>query len=166
MNIDLLKRLALFFILIIVQALVLNHIHLFDYATPLLYIYFVLSFRRGYPRWAMLLWSFCLGISVDIFTNTPGVAATTMTLCALLQPYWLALFTQRDTEEDFQPSIMTMGAVRYGLYAFVASMFYCFIFFLLESFTFFNWMQWLISSLAATAITFVLVMVIDNLKRA
>lgn len=49
MNIDFFKRLLLFLALLLVQVLVLNNIHLFDCATPLLYVYFVVSFQRGYP---------------------------------------------------------------------------------------------------------------------
>lgn len=47
MNINFLKRLLLFLVLLVAQVLVLNHIHLFGYATPMLYIYFVISFQRG-----------------------------------------------------------------------------------------------------------------------
>ena len=36
MNIDLLKGIALFVILLLVQVVFLNHIHLFGFATPLL----------------------------------------------------------------------------------------------------------------------------------
>ena len=36
----------------LVQALFLNHIHIFGVATPLLYVYLPLLFQRGYPRWA------------------------------------------------------------------------------------------------------------------
>ena len=43
MNIDFLKRLLWFTVLIVVQVFVLNHIHLFAVATPLLYIYFILQ---------------------------------------------------------------------------------------------------------------------------
>ena len=46
MNIDFFKRLLLFLALLLVQVLVLNNIHLFDCATPLLYVYFVVSFQR------------------------------------------------------------------------------------------------------------------------
>ena len=62
MNINFLKRLLLFLVLLVAQVLVLNHIHLFGYATPMLYIYFVISFQRGYPRWAVMVWSFLLGL--------------------------------------------------------------------------------------------------------
>ena len=76
MSIEFFKRLMLYVVLVLSQALVLNHIHLFGYATPLLYIYFVVSFPRNYPKWGIILWSFLLGLNVDAFSNTPGVAAT------------------------------------------------------------------------------------------
>ena len=62
MSIEIVKRWGVFFILLLVQGLVCNHIHLFHCATPLLYIMFVLHFRRNTPRWQVLLWSFALGL--------------------------------------------------------------------------------------------------------
>ena len=79
MSIDLVKRLATFVVLVLVQGLVFNHIHLFNCATPLLYIIMVLHFRRNHPKWAVLLWCFMMGLCVDVFANTPGVAAASMT---------------------------------------------------------------------------------------
>lgn len=79
MSIDFLKRLLLFFGLLLAQVLVLNHVHLFGVAIPLLYVYFVLSFPRDYSRNGALVWSFLLGLFIDIFSNTPGVAAFSMT---------------------------------------------------------------------------------------
>ena len=117
MNVDFFRRLLLYIVLILAQVLVLNHIHLFGYATPLLYIYFVISFRRNYPKWAILLWSFMLGLTVDGFSNTPGVAASAMTFVGLIQPYLLELFMQRDSEDDFQPSIRTMGLASYTYFS-------------------------------------------------
>ena len=92
MAIDTLRRALVFVVLCLVQALVFNHIHLFGYATILLYVYFVVMLPRNYPRWAALLWSFALGLSVDMFTNTPGMAAAALTLTGFLQPYLLQLF--------------------------------------------------------------------------
>lgn len=64
MNINFLKRLLLFLVLLVAQVLVLNHIHLFGYATPMLYIYFVISFQRGYPRWAVMVWASCWALAL------------------------------------------------------------------------------------------------------
>ena len=39
MNFGIVKEILLFVLILLAQVLVLNHIHLFDCATPLLYIY-------------------------------------------------------------------------------------------------------------------------------
>lgn len=165
MSIDFLKRLILFLGLLLVQVLVLNHVHLFRTGTPLLYVYFVISFRRGYPRWAILVWSFLLGLCIDMFSNTPGVAATSMTLVALLQPYVLELFMQRDNEDDILPGIRTLGLSKYIAYALILTIVYCLAFFTVETFSFFNWLQWALSVATSTALTLLLVVVVDNLRR-
>lgn len=165
MNIDFFRRLILYVALVLSQALVLNHIHLFGYATPLLYIYFVVSFPRNYPKWGILLWSFLLGLNVDAFSNTPGVAASAMTLIGLLQPYLLEVFMQRDSEDDFQPSISTMGAANYIYFSLVLTIMYCIVFFTVETFTFFNWLQWILNIVASTLLSLLLIIVIDNLRK-
>lgn len=165
MNIEFFKRLLLFFVLLLVQVLVLNHIVLFDCATPLLYVYFVVSFQRGYPRWAILLYSFLLGLCVDIFANTPGVAATSLTFVGLLQPYVLELFMQRDDDENFRPSIRTMGSLTFFYYSLLLTLVYCVAFFALESFCFFNWLQWLLSVGGSFVLTEVLLFVVDGLRK-
>ena len=109
MTVGVLKTLGTFLVFLLVQVLVLNHVHLFDSATPLLYIYMVLLFPRNYPKWGMLVWAFALGIGVDMFSNTPGVAAASLTLVALLRPYLLELFIQRESAEDLVPSIKVLG---------------------------------------------------------
>ena len=117
MKADILKRLGVFFIFVLAQAIVLGRIHLFYYATPLFYVYFVLSFERNHPKWAILLWSFFMGLLVDIFSNTPGLAAASLTLIGALQPYYLELFVPRDSAENMKPSIATLGPSKYSTYA-------------------------------------------------
>ena len=55
MSVDFLKRLGLFVVFVLAQTMVLGHIHLFGYATPLVYVYFVSMFPRSYPKWSILL---------------------------------------------------------------------------------------------------------------
>lgn len=165
MNIDFLHRLLLFVILFLAQVLVLNHIHLFNIATPLLYIYFIVSFRRNYPKWGMLVWSFLLGLGVDIFSNTPGVAAASMTLMAFLQPFILELFLQRDSDEDLRPSIRALGFSGYLYYVILITLNYCLVFFTIETFNFFNWTQWGLSILGSMVLSVVLIVVVDNLRK-
>ena len=165
MNAEFFRRLLLYAVLVLAQALVLNHIHLFGYATPLLYVYFVISFSRNYPKWGILLWSFLLGLNVDAFSNTPGVAASAMTLIGLLQPYVLELFMQRDSEDDFQPSINSMGAGKYIYFTLLLTFIYCIVFFTVEMFTFFNWLQWILNILTSTLLSLLFIVVIDNIRK-
>ena len=64
MKADILKRAGIFVIFVLAQAIVLGRIHLFHYATPLFYVYFVLGFERNHPKWAILLWSAILAFII------------------------------------------------------------------------------------------------------
>ena len=165
MNLNFLKGVLLFAILLLAQVLVLNHIHLFDCATPLLYVYVVLQFRRNYPRWGILLVSFLLGLVVDIFSNTPGVAAASMTFLGFLQPYVFAMFLNRDSDEDLQPSMKSLGFAKFFYYAAVFVVVYCAIFFTIETFSFFNGLLWLECVGGSAMLTILLILAIENSRK-
>lgn len=165
MNIDFLKRLLWFTVLVMVQVFVLNHIHLFTVATPLLYIYFILLFPRNYPQWAIMLWAFIMGLTIDVFTNTPGITAGSLTLLAALQPFVLHLFIPRDSSENFQAGLDTLSVPQYTWYVFILTIIYSFIFFSLEMFSFFNVVEWLQCIGGSTLLTLVLILVVENLRR-
>lgn len=165
MSVDSLKKVLWLLVLTLAQVLVLNHIHLFGCATPLLYVYFIIMFRRNYPRWAMLLWGFALGFLIDIFANTPGVTCGTLTLAAFVQPYILRPFIPRDSADDMEPTMRTLGTAQYCYYALLMVFLFCVVFFTLEMFSFFNILLWLECIGGSTVITFLLVLVIENLRR-
>jgi len=165
MNLSWIKNLSVFVALLLVQVLIFNHIHLFDCATPLLYIYFVVSAKRDSPKWATLLWGFALGLCTDMFTNTPGVAAASMTFVSLVQPYLLMLFIPRDSPDDLRPSFKSLGVAKYMLYSFIIVFVYCLAFFSLEAFNFFNLVHWACCVAGSTLLTLVLVWVIENLVK-
>lgn len=164
MTIDILKRLAFLLVLTLVQVLVLNRIHLFNIATPLLYILLPLHFDTAQPRWSALLWSFCTGLLIDIFANTPGVAAGSMTLIGLLQPVILRPFVPQDDNEVVTPTIKTMGWLKYATYALIITFIYCLVFFTLESFTFFNALLWIECVGSSTLLTLMLVLAIEKIR--
>ena len=164
MNIDILKGLGAFVLLLLAQALVLNHIHLFNCATPLLYVYMALLFPRNFPRWATLISCFTMGLCIDIFSNTPGVAAGSMTLVGLLQPYLLTLFLPRESPEDLVPSMLSLGFSKFIWYALFLTLIYTLVFFALEAFTFVNWQHWLECVGGSFAITAVLLLTIEYFR--
>ena len=163
--IDELRRLSLFVVLSLAQVLVFNHIHLFGYATLLLLVYFVVTFPRNYPRWAMLLWSFFLGLFADLFSNTPGLGAASLTLMAFVQPYLLDLFIPREAPENMRSAVATMGFGKFATFAFTLVFAYCVVFFTLEAFTFFNWVEWGLNIIGSTVLTLALVLTLETIRK-
>ena len=103
----------------------LNNIHLFGSATPMLYVWFPLTFHRNTPHWAALLWSFALGLAIDVFSNTPGLAAGSLTLIGMMQPYLLELFVPRDSVEEMEVSASTLGLGKYALLCAILLIVFC-----------------------------------------
>ena len=95
--------------LVLAHTLVFNHIHLMGYATPMPYVYALIILPHGTARWIYVVLGFCIGIVIDILSNTVGAAAAALTLVGLLTPLLLRTFAPDDKlEEEFTPSIKTM----------------------------------------------------------
>lgn len=159
------KRVALFVAFVLVQAVVLGRIHLFNCATPLFYVYFITMFPRNYPKWGILLWGFLMGMLVDAFSNTPGLASASLTLIAAVQPYFFELFVPRDSAEDLKPSLATIGSVKYTYYIVALVLLYCLVFYSLEFFNFFNWLLWAMCVLGSTLITLALIFAFEIARK-
>ena len=157
MTTDFLKRIVLFLVFVLAQALVLGGIHLFNCATPLLYVYFVMMFPRNYPKWALLLWSFTMGLLIDVLFNTPGLAAASLTLIAAIQPYLLEAFTTQDSAENLEPTLKTLGWEKYTTYAVMTVLIFCIVIYSLEMFSFFNLLHWAMCVIGSTLITLVFI---------
>lgn len=151
--------------LLLAQVLVLNRIQLFHCATPLLYVYLAIMFPKSIQRWAALLWSFAMGLAVDAFNNTPGVAAASMTLIGLLQPYLLPLVLPREAEDNIRTSAHALGWKNFITLTTILVFVYCLTFFSLEAFNFFNWLYWAESIVGSTLITLFFILTLESLRK-
>ncbi len=165
MTIDIIKRMLQFVVLCLVQALVLNHVSLFGYATPMLYVWLVITLPHGISRTSAMLWAFALGFVIDIFSNTPGMASASLTILAAVQPTFFSLFLQHDAPADLRPSIRTMGGNRFSFYVFTLVVLHCIVFFSLEAFSFLNWPLLLKSIIGSAVLTFILILTLENFRR-
>ena len=163
MNFDIIRQPVLFLVLCVAQVFILNHIQLFGCAMPLLFVFFVISMKKGMSRWSMMVWAFVMGIVMDMFANTPGVTAASMTAIALAQPYILNLFVSRELEENFTPSMAVLGWKSYTSYTVAMVIVFCVIFFTLEMMSFFNVGRWIGCVLGSTMLTTVLIVAVDRL---
>ncbi len=82
--INLLRGLVYFVVLVLIQALILNNIHFLRIATPFLYLYFIIKMPVGTSRDLVVLFSFLIGLVIDMFSNTPGMHAAACTLAGFI----------------------------------------------------------------------------------
>ena len=124
--------------LAMLQVLVLNQMHIVGYATPFLYIYFILKLNTRIGRNALMLWAFTLGLLIDMFGNTPGMNAASATILAFSRTSILRLVTLRDMDEGFRPGFRSMGVSAFLRYIFLASSLFCIVLFLIDTFSFYD----------------------------
>ncbi len=160
----LVNRLVMFVVLLLAQVLVLNHVWLMNVATPLLYVYFAITFPRNTEKGEVLVWCFILGLLVDIFSNTPGLAAGSLTLIGMIQTYLVELFVPRDSAENLDVSAATLGWGKFSMLSSILILIYCLLFFILEAFNFFDWQLWLLRAVCSAALTMGLMLAIESLR--
>lgn len=165
MSKEFLKYALMFVILVVAQVLVFNHLCLWGYAIPLVFIYFIIKLPVTLNlNWVITL-SFLLGLSVDIFSNTPGMNALACTLLSVLKLPVMHLYYPRDEDmTNPEPSMRTLGVGSYLKYSFSVTFVYCLMFFLFESFTFYAWLPMIGRTFASTAVTFLIILAIDSFQ--
>lgn len=156
-------RLGWFLGLAMLQVLVLNQMHIWGYATPFLYIYFILKLNTRTSRNALMLWAFALGLVIDIFGNTPGMNAASVILLAFSRTSILRLVTLRDIDEGFRPSIRSMGVSSFMRYVFLSCSLFCTVLFLIDTFSFYDFPVLLLKILSSIISTMLCVFCVEML---
>jgi len=88
---NILTQVFRFIILLAVQLIIMNNIKLFGYSSPFIYIIFILGFPLNTNKNLLIVLSFLLGLSMDVYSNTGGVHAGACVLIAYLRPTLLKL---------------------------------------------------------------------------
>jgi len=86
-----------FIILLFLQVLILNHILLFGYINPMVYIVWVFLFPIKKNKSLFLILSFLLGLSIDFFSDSGGInAAATLFIAFIRLPILKAVLGKTD----------------------------------------------------------------------
>lgn len=160
MKLDYLYEVLLFAILIVLQILVFNQISIFGFATPFLYIYFLLKLPVGRNLFYVIGIGFLLGFIIDIFLNTPGINAAATTTVAAFRHMLLRLFFTKDETEEYIPSIYTTPAA-FIKYALVAVIIHLTVIYSLESLSLFNLEILLIRWASSVVLTVIILLGLD-----
>ncbi|MBN1118349.1 MAG: rod shape-determining protein MreD [Bacteroidales bacterium] len=114
------RNIIRFLVLIVAQIFIFNNIELGGYLNPYVYIIFILLLPFETPGWLLLILSFLLGFSVDIFSETLGMHTAASVFMAYLRPMALSMFAPRDGYESGSfPRIHYYGLSWFAQYALV-----------------------------------------------
>ena len=164
MSKTLLQFIILGLALVLAQAIVFNHICLFNVAVPMVFIYLIVRLPIILSLNWVLTISFALGLIVDIFSDTYGMNTVACTVLAALRRPVLRLYVPR--EEDIirpEPSMLSLGVAVYVKYLFSITLIYCTLIFVIEAFTFFHPLQLVLRIISSTLLSLLIMLGIDAL---
>jgi len=160
-----LQNIFRFIFLVLFQVLVLNNIQFLGYINPYVYILFVLALPVQTPRWFTLFLAFCLGLTIDTFSNTMGMHAFAAVMVAFLRNGTIKLFTAIEEGNNPTPSFHTFGVSAYVKYVVLLIFVHHTTLFLLEAFSFYHFWLLLAKIVLSSLVTTVLVLGIQSLNK-
>lgn len=161
---EIIRYILMFVILILVQVLICNHIVLFQAAVPMVLIYLIVRLPVDMKVSLVMTIAFLEGLTVDIFSDTPGVNSLACTLIAVMRkPLLYAYVARDDRTKEIVPSVSTLGIAVYSKYLLTVSVIYCALVFIIEYFNFADVKDIVIMSGASGLLTFLLLLGIDSL---
>lgn len=150
-----------FVVLVLLQVLVVNHIRLGGYVHPYIYLIFIMLLPINIPNWQLLLLGFSLGLSVDLFTGTPGLHAGATTLMAFCRPRIIKLISGTLKFENIhEPNLNQLDGMWFFRYVFLMVFVHHFMLFLMESFSFHLFGQVMLRVVLSVPVSVFLIMMI------
>ena len=125
-----------FVVLVLFQVLVINHIRLGGSVHPYIYLIFIMLLPFNMPKWQILVLGFVLGLTIDLFTGTPGLHAGATTLMAFCRPSIIRLISGNQKFENIQePNLGQLDGIWFFRYVLCMVFIHHFALFFLESFS-------------------------------
>ena len=128
-------------------------------------IYFILKFNSGTSRNELMLWAFFFGLTIDVFSDTPGMNAAATVLLAFLRPSLLRLFTPRDNQDNLVPSFKSMGITPFLKYTTASVFIHSLALLSIEFFSFSGIWLLLLRVALCTVLTVTCIVAVEGIRR-
>lgn len=158
---NIIRGILYFVVFVLIQILVLNNIHYLRIATPFLYLYFLIKLPVGISKSTMLVLSFITGLTIDMFSNTPGMHAAACTFAGFARPSLIRFFIGKELLEGAYPSYAVFGFGGFTRYILSFVLLHHIFLFLVESLTLFDPLFLVIRILASTLLTVILISIVE-----
>jgi hypothetical protein len=163
---DLVRNTVRFVLFILVQYYVLFKIRpLHQFVVPYVYFLYVLWLPFSMGRMTLMFVSFVFGLTLDYFTQTPGLHAAACVLIAYVRGFVVnILIPQEGAEQNYRsPSPVSMGWAPYAIYVLVLTLVHHIYLVFLEWLQFGSFLFFLGKVLATTGISLMLILITELL---
>lgn len=141
MNSQIIFHFLRFVLIVLLQVLIFKRLSLsmdgFNYMTVIFYPVFIFLLPHKTPHVLLVLIGFLLGISIDMFYDSPGVHASATVFSAFLRPTALKIFEPRGGYKmNLSPSKREMGINNFTFYVSSLLAAHLLFYFSMEAFSF------------------------------
>lgn len=159
-----LQNILRFIFLILLQVFILDNIQFMGYINPMIYVLFILSLPVRFPKWALLILAFIMGLIIDVFSNTAGMHSFALVFAAFLRTPVINIFTSLDEGSNPTPSFHTFGVSAYVKYVVILVLIHHFILFFIESFSFLHLTLLIPKIIISSTVTILLILGLQSFK--
>ena len=156
MNNALILNIVRFIFLLAAQIVIFNNIDLLGYLNPYPYILFVLLYPVNSNRAGLLVASFSLGLTIDLFTNSGGIHAASCLILAYVRPVFFKFAFGLSYEYQTIKINDRLSPERFT-FIFISILTHHFILFMLEYFKF----TFILEALLRTIVTAIFTLIIS-----
>jgi rod shape-determining protein MreD len=161
---QIIRNLFRFILLVLVQVLIVKNIDMGRFINPFLYVLFIIMLPFDTPKWMLLVSSFLLGITVDMFYDSMGMHAAACVFMAYCRPGVLSLIAPREGyESTIQPTIQHLGAPWFFSYTGMLVLLHHFALFYIEVFRFSEFFTTFLRVILSSLFTLLLITVVQFL---
>lgn len=143
--------------LILLQVVVFNHINLFGFINPMIYIAWVLLFPFRKNISFLLIFSFALGLSVDSFSDSGGINAAATVFIAFIRLPILKLVLNKSDFDYYSFNLRAVSFSKALLFIAVLTIIHHLIVFSLAYFSFKDVISVISNALSTSVFTIILI---------
>lgn len=156
--------------LLLLQVLVIDNIRLGYYIHPYVYVLYIFMLPFNIPNWQLLFAGFFMGLTVDLFSGTPGLNAAACVFTAFVRPMVInGMMRRKDISENDEPSLDIMGTSRFLVYALLLLVAHNLMLFMLEVFSFkligVVLLQTILSVISSLMLIFIILLLFKKTKK-
>jgi rod shape-determining protein MreD len=161
-----LRYALIFVLLILLQLFLFNNIQFSGYVNPYVYVMFILLLPVEIPSWFLLVISFFTGLTIDLFTGTPGMHTAATVLAGFTRPYVLRIISPREGyETSSDPSMFVYGFKWFLIYTLVIVLIHHTLLFYLEVFRLTDFLNTFLRVLLSSLFSVTFILLLEYMRR-